>query len=104
MLRLCLRAKSTLQRIAELSDCQLLNRDPKPTIEMAACKSLMAHVLAIDSSITRGLRAGRRRRRPPRLKQSPSRRGEMKPVSSGYADGNGIKLYREIYVEGKPWC
>ncbi len=30
----------------------------KSTIEMAVCKSLMAPVLAIDSSITRGLRAG----------------------------------------------
>jgi pimeloyl-ACP methyl ester carboxylesterase len=26
----------------------------------------------------------------------------MKPVSSGYADGNGIKLYHEIYGEGEP--
>jgi hypothetical protein len=30
----------------------------KSTIEMAVCKSLMAPVLAIDSSITRGLRGG----------------------------------------------
>jgi hypothetical protein len=30
----------------------------KSTIEMAMCKSLMAPVLAFDSSITRGLRAG----------------------------------------------
>lgn len=30
----------------------------KSTVEMAVCKSLMAPVLAIDSSITRGLRAG----------------------------------------------
>jgi len=30
----------------------------KSTIEMAGCKSLMASVLAIDSIITRGLRAG----------------------------------------------
>jgi pimeloyl-ACP methyl ester carboxylesterase len=27
---------------------------------------------------------------------------EMKPVSSGFADGNGIKLYHEIYGEGEP--
>ena len=26
----------------------------------------------------------------------------MKPVSSGYADGNGIKLYHEIYGKGEP--
>ena len=26
----------------------------------------------------------------------------MKPVSSGYADVNGIKLYHEIYGEGEP--
>src|SRR5438874_2705116 len=26
----------------------------------------------------------------------------MKPTSSGYADVNGIKLYHEIYGEGKP--
>ena len=26
----------------------------------------------------------------------------MKPVSSGYADLNGIKLYHEIYSEGEP--
>jgi pimeloyl-ACP methyl ester carboxylesterase len=26
----------------------------------------------------------------------------MKPVSSGYADGNGIKLYHEIYGAGEP--
>jgi hypothetical protein len=54
----------------------------KSTIEMAVCKSLMAPVLAIDS-ITRGLRAGAERRRPPRLKQSPEAgEVEMKPVSS----------------------
>jgi hypothetical protein len=38
--------------------CPLLNRDPKIHNEMAVCKSLMAPVLAIDRSITRGLRAG----------------------------------------------
>ena len=27
---------------------------------------------------------------------------EMKPVSSGYADVNGIKLYHEIYGQGEP--
>jgi hypothetical protein len=26
----------------------------------------------------------------------------MKPVSSGYADVNGIMLYHEIYGEGEP--
>jgi hypothetical protein len=26
----------------------------------------------------------------------------MKPVSSGYADVNGIKLYQEIYGQGEP--
>lgn len=26
----------------------------------------------------------------------------MKPVSSGYADGNGITLYHEIYSQGEP--
>src|SRR5438552_17833354 len=27
---------------------------------------------------------------------------EMKPMSSGYADVNGIKLYHEIYGSGEP--
>jgi hypothetical protein len=27
---------------------------------------------------------------------------EVKPVSSGYADVNAIKLYHEIYGEGEP--
>src|SRR5438552_6161296 len=27
---------------------------------------------------------------------------EMKPMSSGYADVNGIKLYHEIYGQGEP--
>ncbi len=63
----------------------------------------MAPVLAIDRSVTRGLRAGAEERRPPRLKQSPQPgEVEMKPVSSGYADVNGIKLYHEIYGEGEP--
>ena len=26
----------------------------------------------------------------------------MKPVSSGYADVNGIRLYHEIYGQGEP--
>jgi len=27
---------------------------------------------------------------------------EMKPMSGGYADVNGIKLYHEIYGQGEP--
>jgi hypothetical protein len=33
---------------------------------------------------------------------TPAGEVEMKPVSSGYADVNGIKLYHEIYGEGEP--
>jgi len=33
---------------------------------------------------------------------TPAGEVEMKPVSSGYADGNGIKLYHEIYGKGEP--
>src|SRR4029077_13493274 len=33
---------------------------------------------------------------------TPAGEVEMKPMSSGYADVNGIKLYHEIYGEGEP--
>jgi len=33
---------------------------------------------------------------------TPTGEAEMKPVSSGYADLNGIKLYHETYSEGEP--
>jgi pimeloyl-ACP methyl ester carboxylesterase len=38
----------------------------------------------------------------PKTKTAPSGEVEMKPVSSGYADVNGIMLYHEIYGEGEP--
>jgi pimeloyl-ACP methyl ester carboxylesterase len=38
----------------------------------------------------------------PRATTKPSPRKALAPVSSGYADVNGIKLYHEIYGRGEP--
>jgi pimeloyl-ACP methyl ester carboxylesterase len=75
----------------------------KSTIEMAVSKSPMAPVLAIDRSVTRRLRGGAEDEDRRVSSGHPSAgEVEMKPVSSGYADVNGIELYHEIYGEGEP--
>ncbi len=42
---------------------------------------------------------------PSKYATTPEQKGDskaMRPVSSGYVDVNGIKLYHEIYGEGEP--
>ena len=58
--------------------------------------------LAVDSSITRGLGATPKTKTAASEAVTPEGAVDMKPVSSGYADVNGIKLYHEIYGEGEP--
>jgi hypothetical protein len=41
---------------------------------------------------------------PAEKRRPPAGEAEMTPASNGYADGNGIKLYHEIYREGERWC
>ena len=38
----------------------------------------------------------------PEATTKTSARAPLAPVSSGYADVNGIKLYHEIYGQGEP--
>jgi hypothetical protein len=53
-------------------------------VSLAACAAAPKTKIAVSEAVT------------------PAGEVEMKPVSSGHADVNGIKLYHEIYGKGEP--